>query len=129
MNNEKQEYTILDFATLKGQHWSAIEPQFALTLARATRNTLVAEEEVVKLRVAECHHQLETLQDELDEIQARLKEARLQVGGVMEFLEEENIHIDYGSFSFEQPLMDASSLVASPIHDLGTTSYYKSDSD
>lgn len=106
-----------------------MEPQLALALARAARNTLIAEEEVVKHRIAECRNLLETLKDELEDTQTKVREAGLQVGGVMEFLEQEDIPIDFGDFTFEsnKPHEVASSTVTPPICDYDANSNFDSE--
>jgi hypothetical protein len=97
---DRAELKELAIAARKGYHWTALDPESALALARAARNSLVAEEEVLNLRVVECRRLLETLEDQLDDTQTRIKEARLQVGGVMEFMDE----IDCGGDEPAQPI-------------------------
>lgn len=51
---QAKELKILMLASQKGLNWTALDPQLALALARAVRNTLMAEEETAKLKIVEC---------------------------------------------------------------------------
>ncbi|KAF8164423.1 hypothetical protein BJ912DRAFT_934956 [Pholiota molesta] len=95
LQEEHRERQILDFAASQGSNWSSMEPQLALALARAARDTLIAEENTLKLRVTECQRQLETLTDDLDYAHVRVQQAHLQVGDLMESLFKLQIPVDY----------------------------------
>ena len=97
-------------AVEKGFNWTALEPQLALALARATRDTLMAEEKAAKLRVHECENLLETLKDSVDDAQVRLEDANHQVGTIISFLDEYGVDVNFRPLQFEpSPLSDRSS--------------------
>lgn len=45
---QRDEANVLMFATENGFRWTSLEPRLALALARAARDTIMAEEEVAK---------------------------------------------------------------------------------
>jgi hypothetical protein len=85
---------ILMHAADNGFNWTALEPQLAVALARAARDTLIAEEESTKLRIDECENLLSTLKDEMDDIHARVEDANQQVASILSFLNQEGVQIN-----------------------------------
>lgn len=119
---QQQELHILMFAAEKGLNWMSLDPQLALALARAARDTLLAEEETAKLRINECENLLATLKDAADDARARFEDASHQIGTILTVFDRECIQVDLRNQHFEpsvfhisddQPQLPASSDVES----------------
>ena len=82
---QAKELKILMLASQKGLNWTALDPQLALALARVARDTLMAEEETAKLRVAECENLLAILKDTQDYARARVDNTHQQIASVISF--------------------------------------------
>lgn len=85
---------ILLVAAERGFDWSALDAPLALALARATRNTLQAEEQALKHRILECEGILAALKDSHDNACARVDDANHQVGSIMSIFDREGLSID-----------------------------------
>ena len=114
-HEQAKELNILMFASQKGFSWSALEPQLALALARAARDTLMAEEETAKLRVSECENLLATLKDTLDDAHARVADAHQQIASIMTFIDQQGIHINLRPLYFDSLQHTISSNIESNI--------------
>ena len=77
-----------------------------LALARATRDSLVAQEQAALQRVRELEIIMEIAEDEMEDVRRRLKEAESQVGAVQRSLEARGIE--------EKPRLDSTN-IASPL--------------
>ena len=88
---QREEANVLMFATENGFRWTSLEPRLALALARAARDTIMAEEEVAKLRIKECEDRLETLKDAADHVHARAADANMQVGVLLNSFDRQGI--------------------------------------
>lgn len=109
-HEQAKELNILMLASQKGFSWSALEPQLALALARAARDTLMAEEETAKLRVRECENLLATLKDTLDDAHARVEDAHQQIASIMTFFDQQGIQINLRPLHFDSPSLQDRSL-------------------
>ena len=98
---QREEANVLMYAVEKGFHWTSLEPQLALGLARAARDTIMAEQDAAKLRIKECEDLLETLKDSADDILARVQDANLQVGALLTTFDREAIRVDFLPQCFE----------------------------
>ena len=97
---QANELNVLMLASQQGLNWTALEPQLALALARAVRDTLMAEEETAKLRVQECENLLATLKDTMDDAHARVQDAHQQIASITSFFDQEGIRISLFPLSF-----------------------------
>lgn len=88
-------------ASENGSSWSCLEPQLALTLARAARDTLMAEEKTARLRIRECEDMLATLKDSLDDAQARVTDSHQQIASILTFIDQQGIRINLRPLNFE----------------------------
>jgi hypothetical protein len=104
---QAKELKILMLASQKGLNWAALDPQLALALARAARDTLMAEEETAKLKILECKNLLATLKDTLDDARARVEDANQQISSIITFFDQQGIQINLRPLHFE-PLQDHS---------------------
>lgn len=123
---QTKELNILMLASQKGFSWSALEPQLALGLARAARDTLMAEEETAKLRVTECENLLATLKDSLDDAHARVADAHRQIASIMTFIDQKGIQINLLPLHFDT--LQDHSLQDHTLHDHAISSDMDSDS-
>jgi len=104
---QEKELQLLVLAAQKGFNWTSLEPELGLALARAVRDTLMAEEETARLRVEECKSLLATLQDSMDNARARAEDAHDQVTSIMTLFDQKGIHIDFRPLQFSSmPLQD-----------------------
>lgn len=98
---QAKELKILMLASQKGLNWTALDPQLALALARAARDTLMAEEETAKLKIVECENHLATLKDTLDDASARVEDAHQQIASIISFFDQRAIQINLRPLHFE----------------------------
>jgi hypothetical protein len=98
---QAKELKILMLASQKGLNWTALDPQLALALARAVRDTLMAEEETAKLKIVECENLLATLKDTLDDARARVEDAHQQIASIVSFFDQQGIQINLRPLHFE----------------------------
>jgi hypothetical protein len=113
---QERELKVLVLAAQKGLNWTALDPQLALELARAARDTLMAEEETAKLRVDECESLLATLKDSVDDAHARVEEAHHQIASILTFFDKQGIPINFRPLPFDAELVqDHSTSSASDI--------------
>jgi hypothetical protein len=98
---QAKELKLLMLASQKGLNWTVLDPQLALALARAVRDTLMAEEKTAKLRILECENLLATLKDTLDNSQARVEDAHQQIASVISFLDQQQIQINLRPLQFK----------------------------
>ena len=75
------------------QH-NTLEPHLALTLARATREVLIAEEDLANSRLEECLRLLDTLHDAVDDARACAQEANAQIGTVLNIVDQDDAPVD-----------------------------------
>lgn len=68
-----------------------IDYQLSLELARAARNVLVAEREVLKSRIKETLQLLKTLQDTVEAAQSNVNDANLQIGSLLNMLDKQGV--------------------------------------
>lgn len=98
---QAKELKILRLACQKGLNWTALDPQLALALARAARDTLMAEEETTRLKVVECENLLATLKDTLDDACARVEDAHQQIASIISFFDLRGIQINLRPLQFK----------------------------
>ena len=98
---QAKELKILMLASQKGLNWGALDPQLALALAQATRDTLMAEEETAKLKIVECENLLATLKDTLDDARARVEDAHQQIASIISFFDQQGIQINLHPLHFK----------------------------
>ena len=79
------ELRVLLYAAERGLDWTGLDGQLALALAKAARDTLIAEE-VMDRRIDECRSLLSTLEDSKDDAKGRVLEASYQVDSVVNYL-------------------------------------------
>jgi len=104
---QEKELKVLIQAAQKGFNWTSLEPQLALALACAARDTLLAEEETAKLKVTECRSLLATLKDAVDDCHARVQDAHHQITSIMALFDQKGIPINFHSLhSNSEPLQD-----------------------
>ena len=80
-------------AAQHGDDFTSLDPQTAINVARAARNTLLAEEHLAVSRVQECEAVLTGLRDAVDEVHARVEDANLQVGRLLNIMNEQGIRL------------------------------------
>ena len=80
-------------AAQRGDDFTSLDPEMAINVARAARNTLLAEEHLALSRVEECEAILTSLRDAVDEVRTRVEDANLQVGRLLNIMNNEGIHI------------------------------------
>ena len=80
------ELNVLLYAAERGLEWTGLDAQLALALAKAVRDTLIAEEEVMDRRIDECRSLLSTVEDSKDDAKGRVFEASYQVESVLNYL-------------------------------------------
>ena len=68
---------------------STSDGQVALDLARAARNSLVAEYRVARARLKECRYMAKTLSDAVDEAHSHVQDANRQLGAVLNAFQKE----------------------------------------
>lgn len=98
---QQAETKILLFAEENGHDYTGLEPQLALALACAARDTLLAEEEMARLRIQEQENFLETLKDEADITHAPVIEANRQIGSILTSFNIQHLHVDIRNFEIE----------------------------
>ena len=123
---QAKELKILMLASQKGLNWGALDPQLALALARATRDTLMAEEETAKLKIVECENLLATLKDTLDDACARVEDAHQQIASIISFFDQQGIQINLHPLHFKA-LQDY--LLSSNMHSISEHSQSDSDNE
>lgn len=87
------ETTMLLEAAQRGDDFTSLDPNTAINVARAARDTLIAEEHLAISRVQECEVVLTSLRDAVDEVHARVEDANLQVGKLLNIMNAQGIHI------------------------------------
>ena len=102
---QERELKVLVLAAQRGLNWTALDPQLALELACAARDTLMAEEETAKLRVDECESLLATLRDSVDDTHARVQEAHHQIASIFTFFNQKGIPINFCPLPFDAELV------------------------
>ena len=110
----------------------ALEPELALALARATKELFEAEERVLLTEVEECHVRLKTLQDLIDAVQARKRDAHFQIGRIVSTMTRHGIPVDLRRKNFQLPTRPAnlsSGHIYPPIGVGDTNSDESADSD
>ena len=109
---ELLETTVLLEAAKGGNDFTSLDPETAISIARAAWDTLLVEEHLAVSRVQECEVILTSLQDAVDEVCARLEDANLQVGRLLNIINENRIHIST-SIKIATPL-DPQTMFTSP---------------
>jgi len=129
---QAKELKILMLASQKGLNWTSLDPQLALALARAARDTLMAEEETAKLKIVECENLLATLKDTLDDARARVEDAHQQIASVTSFFDQQGIQINLRPLQFKvfqnHPHSESSDIDSISDH-TGTGSQSESDNE
>ena len=90
---ELYETTMLLEAVKHGDDFTSLDPKTAINVARAARDTLMAEEHLAISRVQECEAVLTGLHDAVEEVHARVKDANLQVGRLLSIINSQGIHV------------------------------------
>jgi len=90
---ELYETSMLLEAVQRGDDFTSLDPQTAINIARAARDTLIAEEHLAVSRVQECEAILTGLRDAVEEVHARVEDANLQVGRLLNIMNSQGIHI------------------------------------
>ena len=75
---ELQENAVLLEAMKKGMDFTCLDLDTSVDVASAARRTLEAEEQCVLRKLDLCQQELRMIQDELEEIRARVSDAKLQ---------------------------------------------------
>lgn len=114
LKKEREELKLMLYAEEQGCI-EALEPDVALALATATRETFEAEEKALMMKVKECMLQMETLQDEIDSIQARKHDAQFQIGRLRSIITRHGLPINLERRKFFQPQFLPSTLSFSSI--------------
>jgi len=91
---QNDEIQLLEDIAERSKEPEGINQQYALALARAAHDTLMAEEKLAKSRVTECLRLLDTLHDAVDAIHFQVKEANFQLGSVLNIVDRLGISID-----------------------------------
>ncbi|KDR67465.1 hypothetical protein GALMADRAFT_147018 [Galerina marginata CBS 339.88] len=81
--SQLQELQVLINAAEAGATHASLEAQDAINLAKATRDSLAAEEECVKLELELCEARLTALRDEAEIAKTRVLEANFQIGHLL----------------------------------------------
>lgn len=87
------ETTMLLEAAQRGDDFTSLDPKTAIHVARAARDTLIAEEHLALSRVQECEAVLTSLRDAVDEVRARVEDANLQVRKLLNIMNDQGIHV------------------------------------
>ncbi len=91
------EMQLLMSITEKKPNATSLDPHLALTLARAARDVLIAEEGVARHHVKECLRMLDTLNDAADEAHACVQDANHQIGTILNMFEQQGIRVNLSS--------------------------------
>lgn len=83
---ELEEYILLLDATRHGMDFTNLDIQTGLRVAAAAQDTLLAQEELVLRSIDHYAVKLQTLQDELEEVRARIVDAQAQLHYMRNFL-------------------------------------------
>ena len=97
----QEELNILMCAAERGQEWSSLEPEIALSLAHAVKNTLEAEEEAITQKIKEAEKLLETLKDASDEAAGCSGDAAFQLGSLTSYFDKTGLQVDISDLKFE----------------------------
>lgn len=128
---ELLETTMLLEAAKRGDDFTSLDPETAISVARAARDTLLAEEHLAVSRVQECEAVLTSLHDAVDEVRARLEDANLQVGRLLNIMNDNGIHISTSIKIGTPPSLDPQTIFATqfPSSPCSTSSYYSKSMD
>jgi hypothetical protein len=126
---QARELKVLVLAAQQGLNWTALDPQLALELARAARDTLMAEEETAKLRVDECESLLATLKDSVDDAHARVEEAHHQIASILTFFDKQGIPLNFRPLPFDAELAQGHSTSSDISSEMEYGSEYGSDQE
>ena len=80
-------------AAQRGDDFTSLDPETAISVARAAHNTLLAEEHLAVSKVQECEVILTSLRDAVDEVRAQVEDTNLQVGRLLNIMNNQGIHI------------------------------------
>lgn len=89
-----QEVHVLMDASEGGAEHTSLNPQAAVDLAKAAHDSLLAEETLAHLKVAECEAKLQLLRDDAEAASARSLEANFQVGKILAILDAAHIRVN-----------------------------------
>ena len=126
---ELLETTMLLEAAKRGDDFTSLDPETAISIVWAAQDTLLVEEHLAVSRVQECEVILTSLQDAVDEVRTRLEDANLQVGRLLNIMNENGLHIST-SIKIATPL-DPQTMFTSPFPDspCAISSYYSKSMD
>ena len=74
-----------------GNDFTSLDPQTAINVVQAACNTLLVEEHLAVSRVQECEAILTSLHDAVDEVHTWVDNANLQVGRLLNIMNEQGI--------------------------------------
>lgn len=90
---ELEEINLLYAASKGGTDYRLFEPQMAMKLARAARDTLLAEETYAKTRLEECEALMDAFRDDVEEVHSRVFDANMQLGYILNALNKWGINL------------------------------------
>jgi hypothetical protein len=91
---QNDEIQLLGDIAERSKEPAGINQQYALALARAAHDTLIAKEKLAKSCVTECLRLLDTLHDAVDATHFQVKEVNSQLGSVLNIVDQLGISID-----------------------------------
>ncbi len=100
---QQNEVFVLMLAAERHLHWSALDSQLALALAKAAKGTLEAEEEVIRSRIQEAENLAASLRDSLDEARGRVHDASFQINSILDTFQRNGITADVNSDMLTPP--------------------------
>lgn len=123
---ELLETSMLLEAAQRGDDFTSLDPEMAIGVARAARDTLLAEEHLAVSRVQECEATLTALRDAVDEVRAQVEDANLQVGRLLNIMNDNGIHISTSIKIGTPPSLDTRTIFDAqfPSSPHSTSSYY-----
>ncbi|KAF8869195.1 hypothetical protein CPB84DRAFT_1856657 [Gymnopilus junonius] len=87
------EFHILQQAGHLGLRYALLDPQNAVDLAKATFDTLSADEKLAQVKLWEAEHEISLLRDQLEIAQSWVEEARRQFGHILLALDDHRISV------------------------------------
>lgn len=95
------ELNVLLHAAENGLEWTSLDEKHALGLARAVVDTLEAEEEAVKRKIAEGECLIATLKDAREEAKECAEDASSQVAALLSYFERAGMEVDQAPLTYE----------------------------
>ncbi len=109
------EMKILDFVEKQS---SPLDPQVALALARAARDTLYAESDLIRSRKEECRLMLDILDCRTEELDSHLGDANDQIAVILDTFQRRGLPFEVSSTLLERIFSTPSPLVFGNDHSL-----------